>query len=194
MNIPSVISVPDREPVTLDEQKAHSRVDYDGDDALISALLLASRQRCEGMLGRKLITQTVRWQPRAVRGVLALPYPNVQSVSLSYYDTAGALTTISPATYRVLNYADSGNDCFVELLDYQSWPTVDDRLQPWRIDFVCGYGDTGDSVPEEIRLGIKILAAQWYENREAGVTGTIYTDLPFTVHALWSAHQWRPVT
>lgn len=192
--IARVISEPAIEPISIDSVKAHSRIDHDADDVLLAGLIRAARQRCEGILARKLITQTVRWLPEHLGGIVTLPYPNVQSASFSYYDTGGTLTAQSSAEYRELNFRDSANAARIEMLADYSWPCTDTRAQPWIVDMVCGYGDSAENVPEEILLGMKILIAQWYENREAGVTGTIYTDLPFTINALWATHKWRPTT
>jgi uncharacterized phiE125 gp8 family phage protein len=193
--IPVVTSSPAVEPVTVETQKLHSRIDYDGDDALLTALLRAARERAEGHLARKLITQTVRWLPASLSGVIKLPYPNVQSVTVRYYDDAGTIQTATENTvYRVLNLRDPANDCLLEPIENQIWPTPDDRLQPWLIDFVCGYGDNAENVPDEIKLGMMLLVGQWYANRDVAVTGTIVSDLPFTVNALWASHKWRPVT
>lgn len=196
MMIPIVTTGPTVEPVTVAEQKAHSRIDTDADDALLLGLLRAARDRCEGILARKLITQTVRWTPDALGpGLLVLPYPNVQSVSVKYYaDTSTTLTTVDASTvYRILNANDPANPCALELLSGQTWPSTDTRALPWVIDIVCGYGDTADAVPDGIRLGMRFLVGQWYENREV-TTGGMIADLPFTVNALWSEHRWRPPT
>lgn len=195
MNIPIVISPPAVEPVTVAEQKAHSRIDYDVEDSLIAAWIIAARQRAEGILARKLITQTVRWLPRNLPAVVKLPYPNVRSVTVQYYDSAETLQTVSASTvYRVLNANDPANDCILELLNGQTWPTTDTRAQPWLIEFVCGYGDTADSIPAEITQGIKMIVAELNERREMTISGTIIAEVPFSVAALWACHKWRPVT
>jgi len=173
--------------------KLHSRIDTDADDALLGALLRSARQRCEGMLARKLITQTVRWLPRCLGDGYKLPYPNVQSATVKYYDGAGDLQTVDSDTYRLVNLNDPANDCVLETISGTFPPSLDDRAQPWMVDIVCGYGDSGEFVPEEINLAIKMMVAQWYENREPLVTGTIVAKLPFGLMALMAAHVWSPV-
>ena len=49
---------PEVEPVTLAEAKAHLRLDTDADDAYVSALISAARERVELFLRRALITQS----------------------------------------------------------------------------------------------------------------------------------------
>ncbi len=52
----SITSQPSVEPVTLAQAKAHLRITIDDDDAYISALVTAARQKCESHLDRSFIT------------------------------------------------------------------------------------------------------------------------------------------
>jgi len=53
-----LVTPPAVEPVTLDEAKAHLRLDSNEDDTYVSALIAAARERVELFLRRALITQT----------------------------------------------------------------------------------------------------------------------------------------
>lgn len=90
----SVLTVaPALEPLTLAEAKAHLRVDFVEDDTLISALIVAARQRAEVITRRALITQS--WQL-----VLdAFPVPGMNVGSANWYgpqwgNSPGPLTTL----------------------------------------------------------------------------------------------------
>jgi len=52
-----LISPPAVEPVTLDEAKAHLKVDTTDDDALIATLISAARAKAEWHTGRAFVTQ-----------------------------------------------------------------------------------------------------------------------------------------
>ncbi len=54
------LSGPGAEPLTLDEIKAHARIDGGLEDALLQSLLLTSRLHIEAALGLALISQ--RWR------------------------------------------------------------------------------------------------------------------------------------
>ena len=54
-----VSSAPSSEPLTLSETKSYLRVDHSNDDALITSLIIASRQFVEEHTGRGLMTQTL---------------------------------------------------------------------------------------------------------------------------------------
>jgi uncharacterized phiE125 gp8 family phage protein len=197
MQHPTVTVQPTIEPLTLAEVKLFCRVDYEDDDSLLQQLSKAARKRAEGWLYRGLITQT-----RAVRlndsdfdssGNIILPNPNVQSVSsITYYDSAGTLQTASTSLYRLVNGSDAENEAFVELLVNQTWPTADaDRQLPWTVTYVCGYGAAATDVPEEIRLGLKIAVATWYEHREGMIVGTTANTMPYATHGVLMAHRWK---
>ena len=86
------------QPVTLAEAKLHLRVDVADDDALITALITAARQRAEFITHRTLITTTWELSQDAFGCALRLQYPRVIAVSaLTYLDSAGVLQTLAPS-------------------------------------------------------------------------------------------------
>ena len=56
-----LVAPPEVEPVTLEEAKAHLRLEGDSDDDYVSALLTAARERVELFLRRALITQAFEY-------------------------------------------------------------------------------------------------------------------------------------
>lgn len=191
-------AAPAEEPVTLAEAKLWLRVETSADDSSISSLVTAARGMIERLSGRQLVT--AQWILR----LDTFPYPNgwwlleypglfpdascvriprapLQSVEgVTYYDLGGTLQTLDPATYDVDAAHDPGR---VSLAMNKVWPVT--RLKPGavKIAFTAGYGNAA-AVPEEYKTAIKLTVGAWYENREAVVTGTIASELPWSAKAL----------
>lgn len=170
------------EPVTLDDAKAHCRVDGAEEDTLIAALISAAVGMLDGWsgtLGRCLVTQTWRQDFDGFAGdVLRLPFPDVASVTVAYTDAAGAAQVLDAANYHLVN-GDLGAS--ILLADAGVWPSVAVVPNAVRITMVCGYG-AADAVPAAIKAAILLHVAHLYRNREA--VGDTQAVLPLSYDAL----------
>lgn len=163
----NLITAPTVEPVTLAEAKLHCRIDADltAEDAIVSALITAARERCEHEIGRAIITQT--WE-RVLDAFpndddILLGMPTVQSIeSVKYIDTAGVERTASVASY-LLDNADQG---WAIVANGAAWPATADTANAVRVRFISGWTAPA-AVPESIRLWIKLHVGEWYSSREA---------------------------
>ena len=174
-----LVTPPEVEPVTLDEAKAHLRLDTDADDAYVSALITAARERIELFLRRALITQTFEYtldgfpaSPSLIysTSVIDLPRPPLQSVeSIKFIDTGGNVRTLPSESYVV----DASSDEIgrVALAWTQYWPITRCSINSVVIRFVAGYGDAPEDIPQAIRQGILIEISNLYEDREDVVVG-----------------------
>lgn len=175
---------PDVEPISLDEAKAHLRVDTSEDDELISSLITAAREFAEGFQNRSYTTQTWdlwldHWPSK---GYISTPRPPLQYISsIKCYSPDNTEYTINPADY----FADSKSEPGRVILAYgKCWPPVElRRANGIVVTFVGGYGEP-TQVPKKMLLAMKLLIGFWYENREAAVTGAVSRELEFTVHSL----------
>jgi uncharacterized phiE125 gp8 family phage protein len=183
-----LVTAPTVEPVTLAEAKLFAKVDLADDDALISALIVAARQKAEAYTRRAFVTQT--WElfidgvpglasddidnlPRGWPwtltypgyGYIALPRPPLISVtSVKYYSLSDAETPWASSNYVVDTHSEPGR---IMLASSKTWPS---SLRPYNsilVRFVAGYGATAADVPDAIKTGIKLVVAHWYENRES---------------------------
>ena len=155
------------------------------EDDYITGLIKTARRMIEFHSGRKFITQT--WE-RAMdyfpgSGKIEIPYPPLQTItSVKYFDVDDTEATFASTNYYVDTYNEPGSTA----LNYStSWPST--TLRPTNgviVRYVCGYGDAASDVPDMYKQAIKILGAELYEHREAGVVGTIYTKLPWSVRQL----------
>lgn len=189
--------VPADEPVTLDDAKAHLRVESDvhDDDPLILSLVSAARQYVEEVSGRSLITQTWRLAlagfPGAT-GVLGVPVYGVDPLSLPGTPVAGSVAfryalrlprgpvqSITSVEYRdtagVLqalastSYVLSADNWEATLTPTPGtiWPVTLVHPEGAVVTYQAGYGATASAVPEAIRQAILLLVGTWYESREA---------------------------
>ena len=188
-----LVTLPEVEPVTLEEAKAHLRLDSDADDAYVSALVTAARERVELFLRRALITQVFEYtldgfpaSPARIyaTSVIDLPRPPLQSVeSIKYIDTAGNVQTIAPEDY--VADASSNEIGRVALAWNRFWPITRCSINSVIIQFTAGYGDAGEDVPQAIRQGILIEVSNLYENREDVVVGQAISMLSLSERLLW---------
>lgn len=187
---PVLVTGPVSAPVSIDDLKAQARVSHDLEDDLLSLYISAATTHLDGFsgaLGRALMTQTWRVSyPDFGRDMMQLPMPDVSSVVVTYYDEAGLEQTLAAENYRLLN---NGLGSFVEFIDTFTAPTVEERSDAVTIQFVCGYGDSSD-VPAPIKHAILLLAAHWYNAREAVMdrsAGSMIT--PLAVNSLISPYR-----
>lgn len=202
MNEPLVVTAPAVTPVSLDEVKAHLRVDDDTEDALLTAMIAGAANAAELYLGRSLITQTLRltldrWPvngvgpdvtfdgpwingPRAVE----LARPPVQSIaSVTVYDEDDQASVVDPTVYRLAN--GSNDRARLVLRKGQAWPAGTRITDAIEIDYVAGYGDTTADAPEPIRQGLLALIGVWYEHRDGAGWASQGSPLPVGAVSLW---------
>lgn len=201
----TLITPPAEEPITLEEAKLHLRNPVDLEDPLVSALIVAARQKCESWLRRTLVTTTwelslegfpgcgwipgfpytgrqyLERQPVGTLYGVELPNPALQSVtSITYVDTTGSTQTLATSEYQV----ETGTPGRVLPAYGKVWPST--RRQPGavKIWFVAGYGNPA-SVPDSVKIAMKLMISHFYENR-----GESNVALPTAAEALLSAEDW----
>lgn len=157
------------------------------DASLMEGLVAAATAHFDGYagtLGRCLVNQEWRagfaaWPASSPR-ILRLPFPDVSAAAVKYSDASGAEQTLDAALVEL------GRDAlgsFVRLKDDFTSPTLDDdRLDPVRVTLTAGFGGAATDVPAPLRVAIMMLAAHWYEHREAA--GEERFAVPFGVDML----------
>ncbi len=171
------------ELVSLDEAKAHLRVDLDADDSLIADLITAARSSLEIEMGRAFLTQ--QW----LRGLdafppyhrrLALPLPPLQSVeSVTYLDVDGVSQTLSTDVYGVDTLSEPG---LLYLKMDQVWPYTACFPNAVQIAYTAGWPDVL-YVPGGIKSAMQLLVGHWYEHREAAADKAL-TAIPLGLERL----------
>lgn len=207
----SLTTAPDKLPLSLNEAKAHMRLEDDHviDDALVVAQIATATEACERFTGRALITQTwtlqrdewpTRWparqdldwdgtregpisELRSAARELELPKPPLQQVlNVKTYNDQDMATVMPSSNYFVDTASQPGR---IILRSSAAVPAITRTANGLEVEFVAGYGDDPHNVPEQLRLGMMQLIASLNENRGDCPTGAMITESG-------AADLWRP--
>ncbi len=173
-------------PVSLEEAKAHLRVDHTDDDDVIKALIAAAVDHLDGwtgILGRSLVKQSLK-QEFAGFGCLRLQVGPVARVeTISYFDSNNQSQTL-PDTAFVKRTDARGS--YVDLPPQGIWPSA--YVRPDAVSVTYEAGSDAASVPAAIKTAIMLMVASWYRNREATSEGAAI-ELPIGVAALLATYR-----
>ena len=161
------------EPITAAEARAFLYLDSTDQDALVTTLIKVARQKVEADTGRALITQT--WTmgmdsaPSGGAAILLPIAPAATVTGITQYSTADVGTTVATSVYRLDTASVPAR---IVLKDGQSWPTGLRPENALSIVFTAGYGAQGVNVTDTaLLLAMRMLIADWYENRGSVVVG-----------------------
>lgn len=173
-------------PVTIDDIKLQARISHTSEDALIDTFIRAAADWIEAYTQRSLSTQT--WQASMADFVDALWLPRAAPLTsvtfVKYYDTSNVLQTLSSSYYTVPSFVEPAQ---IRLAYDYTWPSVYDRADAVRVEYITGYAD--GECPEPLRQALAMLAAHWFEHREAVLVGTISKPVEFAVEALCAPYR-----
>lgn len=155
--------------VSLEDMKAHLRVDHADDDTLIEGLIKAATSYFDGwsgILGRALIAQT--WEltiDRFPPCEMKLPLGPLMSVTSVKYDDADGIERILDAeAYDIDKASEPG-----WVLPVNGWPATASAINAVRVRFVAGFGEQATDAPEAIRLAIKLHVQTNYDPLESAI-------------------------
>ena len=160
--------------VTLAEAKLHARLTTGtAEDALVTQKVAAAVAHIERITGIALSSQTFQKLSKTVTAPVRLtPHPV----------TAVTAIEVVPATGTARNVASlfdvdlTGRPGIVRLVDSLELA----RGETLRVTFTAGFA----AWPVEIEEAVLQLAAHWYENRSAVVTGTASAEVQHSVTRL----------
>lgn len=156
-----IVTPPGALPVTLEEAKAHLRVDHDVEDAAISGLIAAAVDLLEGpagFLGRALEPATWDLSLDAFpQHEIQIPLGPVASItSVAFLRPDGAQATVPAAGYALDNLP--GFDAW--LVPTMPWPATMVAANAVRVRFVAGTG-----TPAAVKGVILDMVARKYDAR-----------------------------
>jgi uncharacterized phiE125 gp8 family phage protein len=152
-----LVTPPTVEPLTGAEVKVRLNIGPEMTDETADSLIKAAREMIDGRdgwLGRALVTQT--WQGtldgfpcREIR----LPLPPLQGVNaVQYLDDNGSPQELDSSDYQIMQ----GARPYIVPAFGKSWPSTRCGPDAVSIEFVAGYGDNPEDVPEPIRSAIAL--------------------------------------
>jgi uncharacterized phiE125 gp8 family phage protein len=161
-----VTSQPSGTVVSLDEAKAHLRVDSADEDALIAALVAVAQAQVEQVTGLRLLPQTVIRRAWSLDDDLfRLPEAPVSAVdSITYLDFDKTRQTLDPSLYVT---SLSGLNPYVARAYLAVWPIHICELGSVEVTLTCGFAD--GECPTPIVQAILLIVGDLYANREASV-------------------------
>ena len=140
------------EPVTLAEAKDYARIDGFTEDALITSLITMARTHCESYIGKCIVLKTVTIDSFTFPYQFQMPYgPLTNILNISKCVTIDQNGVETPLTYQV----NAG--LFPKLF-------ILGGNQSYKFQLVYTAGFT--TVPEDIKLAIKMMVNTLYERRE----------------------------
>ncbi|MBD8893498.1 head-tail connector protein [Roseibium litorale] len=176
------------EPVTLTEMKAHLRLTGTVEDAFLEQLIASARAQVEQETRRALITQSWRlyldgWP---LGRVVQLPVAPVQGISqILVFDEDGVPHALSEGDWRL---DKSTSPARIRVKPGAGLPSS--AVMSIEIDFTAGYGTAASDVPADLRQSVRLLAAHWFEYREAG-TELAMASMPHGLDRLLAANRVR---
>lgn len=206
----TLLTAPALEPVGETELMAHLRLNSELEAGLLHGHIRTARHLIESWTGRALISQSWRWfldawpQSReegwwdgvhqgAIGGTasrfIELPKAPLRSIdSVVLFDDADVQTVWSAGNY----FADIAGTPGRMMLRQGAVPPNGGRAaNAIQISFTCGFGDAPGDVPAPIRQAVMMLAAHYFENREAlaGLGSGGAALLPLGVQALLAPYR-----
>ena len=102
---PVRVTAPAALPVTVQEAKDHTIIDFADDDGLVERLIKTATDHLDGftgILGRCIVNQQWRQEYQGWASCLRLPFPNVSAVQVEYIDADGVTQTVDATDYQVI--------------------------------------------------------------------------------------------
>lgn len=186
---PVLVTGPAADLLSIDEVKAHLRVDHPDEDRLIASLMAVAvgcLDGIDGILGRALVTQTwrARYSGFPETREIRLPLAPVQSVtSVTYLDQSGAAQTLSAAAYAL---RDDDRGSYLAIDPDATVPATAHNDHAVTVTFVAGYGNAPSDVPEPIRVAALMHISALYARRDGvGAEMRAYDALIAPYRRMW---------
>ncbi len=193
MTAPVLITAAAVAPVSLEQVKAHLRIDHSDEDPSLQTYIDAATGWLggpNGILGKTLVGETWRQTYAAFVSPLVLaatPNPVASVTQVRYRGIDGVQQVLDETAWSLIYGPVAGETgSFYQIVapTGQSWPpTAADDDAVW-VDYVAGYGEPSQ-VPAPIRQAILLLVGDFYAHRETSDAQS-FTELPYALRMLLS--------
>ena len=145
--------------VTLEDAKAHLRVEDSESDALITAYIGAAQGQLS-YLGRAFKPASYALDMTTFLDRVELPIAPVKGITaIKARDYSGTQTTVATSDYSLFVRANGIGE--VRLASGQDWPSIRGDLGSASIEFTAGY----DTVPDELRAAVLLITGRLFDER-----------------------------
>jgi len=183
--------------ISLSEAKAHLRVTHSSDDSYINSLIIASLEAASHYVGFSIQEAVVKYgfselagqpamvnplngSPLLIGNYLRVPSRVISLDHLYYVNENNTLVEFDASDYIDSPdiFADFGLNVYVNSL-----PTslTDDNTK-YIAEVTEGF--TPETFPEVVKIACMLMIAQYYDNRQNIIVGTISSDMPFGANHL----------
>lgn len=151
------------EPISMDDARAHLRVDGGADASLIQGNIVAAREWAEDYTGliltRREITESIDRLSAQTR-LRAWPVVADEPVALTFRGRDGEEQVISGATVRA-----STRPATLYPAPGAQWPAPSGIVGAIEAMFTAGFGDPAD-IPATVRQAMLVMLTAFYDGRE----------------------------
>ena len=173
------ITAPPIEPISLAGAKEFLRVDHDHEDALITDMIRAARERIEAMARTSLITRRRAYtSSRLCTATLFINHSPIRFIHKVSVIDANDNAQEVPLSELSINRRASPVSIRAKSRALLSDYAVDPVAVVVELD--AGYGTETHAVPMQLRQAVLLLLAQHYEHRDA----VLMRPVPMLVDAL----------
>lgn len=178
--------------ISLSEAKAHLRVTHNSDDSYITSLITASIEMASHYVGYNIIESVVRYgfaelvgqpamvnplngAPLTIGNYLRVPSRVISLDHLYYVNESNALTEFSASDW--IDSPDPLSDFGLNIYINNLPTTLTDDNTKYIAEVTEGFASA--DFPESIKIACMLMIAQYYDNRQNIIVGTISSDMPF---------------
>lgn len=186
-----LITGPSVEPITRAEVKESQRITDCVLDDVLDRYIEAAREYAEDRTRIAMIDQTwelVMYEFPVLHECISLCKNPTSITSIKYYDLNNVEQTWDSNNYQLDLYS---NPPKIRLAaDVDEWPSTYDRWDGVKIQFVAGFGASGDDVPTRLKQAMHLTVGHWTKHSpqvELGVPTSLM--VPHSVNQLLDSYR-----